>query len=75
MPKFEKYFDWEDCPLCGSNLIVKTDCDPDNDTEEHSWYQDGDFVMCENDSCLFESELSVDEENGDAWVKETYEED
>lgn len=33
MKKFQKYFDWEECPLCGHSLVITTDCDPANDTE------------------------------------------
>jgi hypothetical protein len=74
MKKFQKYFDWEECPLCGHSLVITTDCDPANDTEQDVAYQDGDLVNCENQSCTFESELSVDE-FGHPWLKETYDEE
>lgn len=66
MTKYEKYF-WEDCPNCGSELIVTTECDPKYDKDGKKWFCDGDSVRCA-DNCGFISAMSADE--GGVWVQD-----
>lgn len=67
---FSKYFPFEDCPECGDALIVKTNCDPADDTDDGMFFSDGDEVFCDDPNCNFKSALSVDEESGEMWVQD-----
>lgn len=56
---YRKYFEYEQCPVCGDDLVVTTD------KNEYEFY-DGDHVECV--ACDFKSVLSVDDEGG-IWVQ------
>jgi hypothetical protein len=61
MIKYEKIF-WEDCPNCGAELIVTTECDHKDDNDGTTWFCDGDDVRCA-DNCGFISAMSADEDS------------
>lgn len=50
----------DECPECGYNLTVTTNCDPANDDDFEQWLNDGDEVNC--DRCDYESIISVSDE-------------
>jgi hypothetical protein len=60
----EKYYFGENCPKCGSLLTVRTDCNPDLDTETDYFVAEGDEVFCD---CGFKSSLVIDE-NGEGSI-------
>lgn len=66
MKIFEKIF-WEECPNCGADLIVHSECDPINDTSTLMYFSDGDEVVC-SENCGYISSISADDEN--AWLQD-----
>lgn len=67
MAKEWKVFASDNCPNCGNNLEVLSDCPEEKDTEFEQWFIDGEKVRCCSE-CGFESALSVDD--GEAWIQE-----
>lgn len=65
MTMFEKIF-WEECPNCGAELIVKTECDPKNDTST-LMHLCGDEVVC-SENCGYISSISADEDG--VWLQD-----
>jgi hypothetical protein len=59
MTEYEKTF-WQECPKCGAELIVTTECDPKDDKDGNELFNDGDYVRCA-ESCGFVSALNVDD--------------
>ena len=66
MEQFKKIF-WEECPNCGAELIVTTECDPKGDTGTAIWFCDGDEVVC-GDNCGYVSAISADD--GGVWLQD-----
>ena len=68
MKKEWKVFMGEDCPNCGDNLEVLSECLEKDDTDSEQWFVDGEDVKCCAD-CGFISSLSVSDD-GCAWVQD-----
>ena len=66
MKKYLKIFPAQDCPICGSDLMVTTSCDPEKDTDFESFFNDEDDVYCIE--CKYKSIVSVTD--GEAWVQD-----
>jgi hypothetical protein len=67
MERNEKIFQGDNCPMCGDDLIVNTECLEEDDSDFEQWYYDGDEVRCAA-NCGFKSFVSCDE-NG-AWIQD-----
>ncbi len=65
--KYNKEFPSEDCPNCGSELIVKTDCSPSDDNDFENFFNEDDEVTCSL-LCGFKSIISVSD--GEARVQD-----
>lgn len=62
-----KIANWENCPNCGDEIEVLSECPEEEDTEFEQWFGDGEECRCAA-KCGFVSCVSADE-NG-AWMQE-----
>ena len=67
MEKEWKVFQNYDCPICGSQIEVLTECLESNDNEFEEFFTDGDEARCASE-CGFISAISVSD--GEAWIQD-----
>lgn len=67
MKKEWKMIIGENCPNCGDNLEVLSECLEKDDTDSGQWFVDGEDVKCCGD-CGFESAISV--VDGEVWIQD-----